>query len=98
MELETIIFPEGKKRQSYKCKFTSVNPEEWPGKIRPHHPLLIQFLFYFILFYFIFILGIFFIYISNAIPKVPQSTTQLLKRMNYEIPRQMDGPGGHHHE
>jgi hypothetical protein len=26
------------------------------------------------------------------------STTQLLKRMNYEIPRQMDGPGGHHPE
>jgi hypothetical protein len=26
------------------------------------------------------------------------STTQLLKRMNFEIPRQMDGPGGHHPE
>ena len=26
------------------------------------------------------------------------STTQLLKRMNFEIPTQMDGPGGHHPE
>jgi hypothetical protein len=26
------------------------------------------------------------------------NTTQLLKRMNFEIPRQMDGPGGHHPE
>ena len=26
------------------------------------------------------------------------NTTQLLKKGIYEIPRQMDGPGGHHSE